>query len=92
MPEKLKLKRDWIGRFVRLKQPLTNGAGVMFPENLIMKVTQNRGGLTLMMLDDCEHCGLSFQRIIAAVPEWKVELLPKDFRPKRPIVKIIYEE
>lgn len=69
---KLKLKRDWIGRKVRVLRALSTGR-LAIPEGKIMTVTHSWKGLTLRA-DPCPSCGGSI--FITRVSEHDVELLP----------------
>lgn len=54
-----KLKRDWIGRKVRLIRDVETKGGKIYPAGLIMHVYKNFNGLHVRVLRKCEHCGIS---------------------------------
>ncbi len=74
---KPKLKRDWIGRRVRLLRKIETNGGSIFPAGTIMIVHDNHGGLRLKMeVQECKHCGLAIRhRTVKKIPESSVELL-----------------
>lgn len=70
-PKLPRLKRDWVGRRVRVKRELRNGNMVVSP-GAIATVTQFYRGLRLES-EPCEHCGVGVS--ITQVPEHAVDLL-----------------
>jgi hypothetical protein len=80
--EKPRLQRDWVGRYVRLKRDLQNGAGGVFPAGTVMRVDRYRGGMSLSRLQSCEACGSVGHAYIRKVFEGDVELLPADLKPE----------
>jgi hypothetical protein len=77
MNEKPKLKRDWKGRKVRLREEIQTKGGTIFPAGMVLNVVQNRSGLTLETVMRCPTCEVSQRNWIKGVGEWKVELLPE---------------
>lgn len=77
-----KRKRDWAGRWVRLRRTITNIGGSVFPAGSVLQVTVNHGGLRLATraLDTQSGCyrGLALSK----VAEYEVELLPLDYHPE----------
>lgn len=88
-----KLKRDWEGRYVRLRHDIERKDGLIFPAGEIMRVEGNHGGLLLRRLYACPHCGAKENQYIRRIYEYKVELLPLAYRPqpqiKRPPVVVL---
>ncbi len=76
-----KLKRDWVGRYVRLKRQMRTGHGEIFEAGEVMLVTRNYGGLQLSPLYDCKECGRRVQGWITKVWEQDVELVSGNFEP-----------
>lgn len=72
---KPKLKRDWVGRGVRLLIELETKGGNVFPIGTIMRVTRNFGGLHLTAVQACKECQLKHRHTIKGVHEDSVELL-----------------
>lgn len=81
MPRKM-LKRDWIGRYVRLYQDVVTKGGTIFAKGEVLLVTQNRGGLTLEGIRICPTCESRYRRrVVSRVSEGSVILLAPDFAP-----------
>lgn len=80
--ERPKLKRDWVGRYVRLRHDTKTRGGTTFPAGEVMRVTRNFGGLFLSALRPCAMCGDC--RLLRGVQERDVDLLPKDWTPDDP--------
>lgn len=76
-----KLKRDWVGRYVRLKRQMQTGRGEIYEAGEVMRVTRNYGGLQLTALYECRECGRRGQGHITKVHEESVELIPPGFEP-----------
>ncbi len=74
MEKKPRLKRDWIGRKVRVRRTMVNGL-MEIPAGAIATVRKNLGGLDLTS-EPCPHCGIKIN--IRKVKEFDVELLPLD--------------
>lgn len=83
---KPRLKRDWIGRHVRLVADMNTKGGTLFKSGTIMEVVQNRGGLTLRTTIQCKECNVGRYHYISKVNEYDVELLPIGFVPSLPFV------
>lgn len=81
MEEKPKLKRDWEGRYVRLRHRMEVKAGIIFEAGEVMRVERNHGGLSLTGIRRCPHCERGFRHYIRGVREGDVELLPKAYQP-----------
>ena len=76
------LKRDWIGRYVRLVREQRTCGGVIFDKGEILRVVSCwRGRLKLETIVRCEHCRRRQQVGIAGVSEKSLEILPIDFEP-----------
>ncbi len=76
-----KLKRDWVGRHVRLLRQLQNAAGEVFEAGEVMKVYRNYAGLQLSATYECGECGARKHRRITKVCEENVQLMPASFEP-----------
>ena len=71
-----RLKRDWIGRRVRLLRKMETVGGLMLPTGLVMKLEATwRGRFKLSVVRTCKHCGVGQRSSIARVRESDVELL-----------------
>lgn len=77
-----KLKRDWEGRYVRLKKQMTTGLGDIFLEGEVMKVERNYGGLHLVKVVNCRECKRLYRGKINDVSENAVELLSRSYKPE----------
>lgn len=77
------LKRDWEGRYVRLKVDLQTNGGDMFKIGDVMKVRRNYGGLSLVKVVICKDCLHKHLGSIRSVHECRVTLLPKDYFPDK---------
>ena len=75
------LKREWAGRFVRMKRRIEAKSGKIFGAGAVMKVLRNYGGLELTAPTVCPSCGLGDRHFITKVPESDVVLLDDDFEP-----------
>ncbi len=75
-----RLKRDWIGRYVKLNCSHETNGGVLFPPGTVMKVINYYRGLKLMLIKKCRRCKIGI-RHISRVDEHDVELLPEDYQP-----------
>jgi len=94
MAQKPKLKRDWIGRYVRLLYRLETKGGSIFEEGEVMEVEAYYRGLSLQALRTCPHCYRQNRLRICRVQEECVSLLPLDYRPPEgdPPVEHLKEE
>ncbi len=70
------LKREWVGRRVRILEDLQNRGGDVFTAGTVMEVTRNFGGLWLESLHLCPACLEWKKRSIAKIRETRVTLLP----------------
>ena len=86
--KKPKLKREWEGRYVVTKYPMRNGNHYIAPYTLL-KVSENYGGLCLKNIrETCPTCGFQHRIYITKVEEYKVTLLPEDYKPdEQPVQK-----
>lgn len=81
---KPKLKRDWVGRYVRLKEEIQTNGGVIFAVGEVMRVTRNFGGLQLETVGfKCKKCERGFRHRVTKVHEYSVSLLPPDWKPPK---------
>ena len=80
--KKPKLKRDWEGRYVRLKGEHRNKGGGIFHAGEIMLVERNHGGLHLARRKQCPRCKEHYLSRLNRVQERDVELLPEDYIPE----------
>lgn len=85
---KPKLKRDWIGRYVKLLYPMRTAGGTEFERGDIMRVTENRGGLNLDSAVQCPLCQRRARAYIKGVSENAVLLLPESYQPPSELVAI----
>jgi hypothetical protein len=94
MAQKPKLKRDWIGRYVRLLYQMETRGGSIFEEGEVMKVNDNHGGLTLEAVRACPHCRRLYRHQIRKVSMANVILLPMNYQPPEgdPPVEHLKEE
>lgn len=76
-----RLKRDWIGRYVRLRQPLRTRGGTVFATGEVLLVIDYYRGLELRTPGP-DAAGS--WRWITRVDLAKVELLPVDYQPAAP--------
>jgi len=76
-----KLKRDWVGRYVRLLYQMETKGGAIFEEGEVMKVNDNHGGLTLEAIRVCSGCKRRYRHHIRRVRMADVYLLPLDYMP-----------
>jgi hypothetical protein len=81
MAEKLKRKRDWEGRYVKLLREFESQGGNIFPVGTVMRVDRNFGGLHLSRVACCERCRHLHRDRIKGISEYAVELLPADYSP-----------
>lgn len=89
MTPRPRLKRDWIGRYVRLLYGTQTRGGSIFKEGEVMHVKDNHGGLTLDAVRVCPHCKREYRHTICRVPMADVILLPLDYEPdEQPGVEI----
>ena len=79
MVKKPKLKRDWVGRWVRLKMTIQTNGGTIFEAGEVLRVIKNYSGLELERMGRCAHCTNLYRTLISHVSEWQVELLPEDY-------------
>ena len=77
MSNQPKLKRDWIGRTVRLKRRMTTNGGKIFDAGAELLVTGYYKGLQLKKPEICEHCHCGISHEIWRVSITEVELLPE---------------
>lgn len=87
MQSKPRLKREWIGRHVRLLRNVKTRGGNIFQAGETLKVINSFGGLTLLRQHVCEQCGRRSD-IVTKIAEMEVELLPEDYVPESPPVMI----
>ncbi len=85
MVERPRLKRDWVGRYVRLRQAIETQGGTVFRAGEVMHVYKNHAGLGLRAVMDCPHCKRQYRMQITGVHEENVELLPEDYTPAPPL-------
>lgn len=76
-----KLKRDWVGRHVRLHRTMETKGGTIFEKDNVMLVTRNFSGLELESVKACAECRSKCRYFIKHVRESEVTLLPEDFKP-----------
>lgn len=76
-----RLKRDWIGRYVRLRQDHETNGGAIFEAGTVMHVEGYYRGLSLDAVRACPQCRLKYRHYITRVACADVELLPADFVP-----------
>lgn len=76
--ERPKLKRDWIGRFVRLRKPMETAAGVFFEAGEVMEVYKYYRGLGLRTTCCCSECSRRYRDRIDKVAIEDVLLLLED--------------
>jgi len=90
----LKLKRDWVGRYVLLLYQMETNGGAIFEQGEIMHVTSIYRGLNLDAVRICPHCRRRYRHQIARVPYNAVVLLPLDYTPPEgdPPVEHLKEE
>jgi hypothetical protein len=81
MAQKPRLKRDWIGRYVRLLCRLEARGGQIFEEGEVMRVEDNHGGLTLEAVRACPYCRRLYRHRIRKVSMGAVILLPMNYQP-----------
>jgi hypothetical protein len=76
--QKKMLKREWIGRQVKLLTALETNGGKIFAVGTIMTVSNlhGRGGFNLRKTIICDKCGCGEHHSISAVGERYLELLP----------------
>lgn len=77
-----KLKRDWVGRYVRTKREIETRGGTIFDAGEVFVVTRNFGGLHLEAVIQCEHCHRRSRRFVKGIPERDVVLLAPDYKPE----------
>lgn len=76
-----KLKRDWAGRYVRIRRRFNTWNGKVFETGEIVKVDRNYGGLHVRRQRRCVVCQAATIDA-AVVPESYVELLPVEYQPQ----------
>lgn len=81
MSEQLKRKRDWEGRWVKLRHPIRNRGGWEFPAGMLMRVDRSHGGLHLEVTRECPCCRIRRTVGVRKVSEDEVVLMPRDFEP-----------
>ena len=86
-----KLKRDWVGRHVRLLRDMQTHGGDMFQAGTVMRVIQNRGGLKLAKVKSCPRCAAEHRERIHKVDEVDVELLHQDYEPVTQPDEVLFE-
>lgn len=79
---KLKRKRDWVGRHVRLLRETRTKGGAVFEAGEVMLVTRNFGGLQLEAVIKCKYCARRHLHRVVKIPEAAVSLLPADYKPE----------
>jgi hypothetical protein len=80
--KKPRLKRDWEGRYVRLKRKMETKGGDVFEAGEVMRVDRNYGGLHLSAVRHCSECKKRYRGHLRKVQERDVMLLPEDYRPE----------
>lgn len=83
MTEQPRLKREWIGRHVRLKTTKQTVTGVRFRTGEIMHVYGYYRGLKLESIRACPECTRRHRQKIERVPIEDVELVSKDHVPMK---------
>lgn len=78
MSQRLKRKRDWVGRTVKLLRAMETKGGNIFPAGTLMEVRRNFGGLELTAVEACQNCKLQHRHYIKKVAERDVVLLPEN--------------
>jgi len=77
-----RLKRDWVGRYVRLRRDLETQDGVIFDAGEVMQVYKTyHGRMGLRALHRCEHCERRALSRITGVETYNLEILPEDYQP-----------
>lgn len=71
-----KLKRDWKGLTVRLVREIQNHDDI-FDAGTLMHVRDNYGGLRLVQITKCDHCGCGEKRWINKVSESDVVIVER---------------
>lgn len=81
-----RLKREWVGRYVRLKHVTRNGAGTIFEKGEVLRVDRTyRGSMTVETIKKCEHCKRrTFTSIKLGTNS--LEVLPIDYDPEKGLV------
>lgn len=82
-----KLRRDWIGRYVRLIRQIENGVR-RFPKGEIFRVRGAYDGFYLETVRPCSACGNSRLESISRVPERDLEILPVDYDPETKVFEV----
>lgn len=70
------LKRDWIGRHVRLTRQIETRGGIIFDVGEVLRVEGYYRGLSLEAIHTCSHCTRRSRQTISRVPLHDVDLLP----------------
>lgn len=83
MPEQLKRKKDWEGRYVRLLEDVETRGGTIFFAGMVLKVSRNFGGLWLSTVTRCPKCEIGTRHTVQKVPVHKVYLLPVGYQPTK---------
>ncbi len=77
-----RLKRDWVGRYVKLRRDLETQGGVIFDAGEVMQVYKTyHGRMGLRALHRCEHCERRALSQITGVETYNLEILPEDYEP-----------
>ena len=71
----LKLKRDWIGRKVRLKRQIETRGGIIFKVGEVLEVDSYYRGLELKAIHVCEHCNRGYRATVSRIPIHDVDLV-----------------
>jgi excisionase family DNA binding protein len=74
-------KREWVGRYVRLREHIETETAV-FEAGEVMRITRRRAGLHLESLGRCQSCERKVKHGVAHVHEDSVILLPIGWKPK----------
>jgi hypothetical protein len=83
-----RVKRDWEGRYVRLKRKMETKGGDVFEAGEVMRVDRNYGGLHLSVVRHCSVCKKRHRGRINRVSEDDVRLLPEDYRPEEDLFSV----
>lgn len=76
LPERPKLKRDWVNRTVKIKKQLQTNEGTIFDIGTDFLVMSYYRGLELKTIEVCDACKGRRSTTISRVPLCDVELLP----------------
>ncbi len=82
-----RLKRDWVGRYVRVVRQIELNDGTIMDPGEVMKVDQYYRGMTLEAIRTCEHCSRRERVRVRRISRRSVELLPKAWSPSERTAK-----